>query len=82
MQASGPRTLRDEVGLKIDELAADSELHGSITSYFDLLQRLHGPPRAVTLSYTPAAIRPTPDQHPQPQPFDDAQFLKGTNRLK
>ena len=30
------KTLRDEVGLKIDDLAADSKLYGSITSYFDL----------------------------------------------
>lgn len=36
------RTLRDEVGLKIDELTADSKLYGSITSYFDLLKDYMG----------------------------------------
>ena len=32
------RTLRDEVGLKIDDLAAESKLYRSIRSYFDLLK--------------------------------------------
>ena len=36
------KTLRDEVGLKIDNLATDSKLYGSIRSYFDLLKDYMG----------------------------------------
>jgi len=36
------KTLRDEVGLRIDDLAADSKLYDSVRSYFDLLKDYMG----------------------------------------
>lgn len=36
------KTLRDEVGLKIDDLAAESKLYDSVRSYFDLLKDYMG----------------------------------------
>lgn len=36
------KTLRDEVGLKIDDLAAEPELYGYIRTYFDLLKDYMG----------------------------------------
>lgn len=36
------KTLREEVGLKIDDLAAESKLYESIRSYFDLLKDYMG----------------------------------------
>ena len=36
------KTLRDEVGLKIDDLAAESKVYESVRSYFDLLKDYMG----------------------------------------